>query len=772
MQKRLLSLALALVFAIALIPCSVSAAGADGAAVFTDVAETDWFYDDVMFVYEAGLMVGTGSGAFSPDAPLTKAMAATVLARAAGVDTTAGDTWYSAAAAWAAALGISIGADLEAPITRFEIASMLYVYAGNASGDSAAIMAWAAEQGIITDGRGEDTAKRSEFAAILNRFCNQSSGLMAGAGNGEIIFTEEVFASNIEGFSGEIDSNPYARILLIEDGEKVAIVSLELVAVSSDMVTTIKEIVSEITGTSAGNIWVHCNHTITTPHAPSAESELAAYNVAVTTAVTEAAQEAAASFQSATLSITTGTCDVNANRDIEIDGVQYYGVAPTEDRAYSGVTSTGYSNKTVTLICFDDADGNPIGMYFNYGIKPTAVDNAEKATNGRVISSDVTGLACVMMEAEYDCPVMFVMPAAGDQIPAEETMFYAKNEDGTITQHELTVAEGLEIVDRLGTELGETVIGMASGAMTTLTDTSVHTSKTAYTYENKAGDGTVSIDISALTIGDELAFIGFKPELNAVTEKQLQEASPYTYTLLTSFLDGDQKYMPDESAYDVQSWEYARSGFGRGCAEKFVEVSVELLTNMKNGVYTSAGDDSSSGGQYLGGSVTMGGYTWTILTESDGKYLVLCDEIVAYRAYQEDGSAVTWENSDIRAYLNGEFLENTFTAEEQALIIESEISNPANLHYGIDGGSATTDRVFLLDLEEAEAYLNGTDIIVINDSDGNPVWWYLRSPGEAKDVAAGVTTSGAIDYHGTAVGMSEADAIRPAMWVSTEAAAQ
>ncbi len=94
------------------------------------------------------------------------------------------------------------------------------------------------------------------------------------------------------------------------------------------------------------------------------------------------------------------------------------------------------------------------------------------------------------------------------------------------------------------------------------------------------------------------------------------------------------------------------------------------------------------------------------------------------------------------------------------------------MHYGIDGGSATTDRVFLLDLEEAEAYLNGTDIIVINDSDGNPVWWYLRSPGEAKDVAAGVTTSGAIDYHGTAVGMSEADAIRPAMWVSTEAAAQ
>lgn len=48
---------------------------------FTDVAASDWFYSAVRYAYENGLMTGTGSGAFSPNATITRGMLVTILYR-------------------------------------------------------------------------------------------------------------------------------------------------------------------------------------------------------------------------------------------------------------------------------------------------------------------------------------------------------------------------------------------------------------------------------------------------------------------------------------------------------------------------------------------------------------------------------------------------------------------------------------------------------------------------------------------------------------------
>lgn len=100
---------------------------------------------------------------------------------------------------------------------------------------------------------------------------------------------------------------------------------------------------------------------------------------------------------------------------------------------------------------------------------------------------------------------------------------------------------------------------------------------------------------AAITLGDEIAFVGVKPELNAITGHQLAEQSPYKYTLLAGFLNGDQKYMPDEEAYDIQSWEFKRSGFGRGCAEEFVNVAIGLLDDHKEGIEHKVSSDAVLG---------------------------------------------------------------------------------------------------------------------------------------------------------------------------------
>ena len=157
---------------------------------FTDVAEGDWYYDAVQYVYENDLMNGTSATTFSPFVTTSRAMMLTILARYDGVDTSTGSTWYEAGAVWAIAEGVSDGTNLEANLTREQLVTMLWRYAGSpvVEGDladypdSASVsdwavnaMIWAVENGVITgNGAGalnpQGTATRAEVATILMRF--------------------------------------------------------------------------------------------------------------------------------------------------------------------------------------------------------------------------------------------------------------------------------------------------------------------------------------------------------------------------------------------------------------------------------------------------------------------------------------------------------------------------------------------------------------------------------------------------------------------------
>ena len=96
---------------------------------FTDVMSADWFYSDVKYAYETGLMTGTSADAFSPEAPVTRGMVMTILARREGIRTDRYTPWYAAGCEWAKANGISDGSNPEAPVTREQLAAMLYRYA-------------------------------------------------------------------------------------------------------------------------------------------------------------------------------------------------------------------------------------------------------------------------------------------------------------------------------------------------------------------------------------------------------------------------------------------------------------------------------------------------------------------------------------------------------------------------------------------------------------------------------------------------------------------
>ena len=160
---------------------------------FVDVAKSDWFADAVAYVTQKGLMNGTGSDTFSPNASTTRGMLMTVLARYAGEDTTGGSPWYQKGMNWAKANGVSDGTNPEVNITREQLVTMLYRYAGSpkANGsldgfsDAASVssyavnaMQWAVANGIVNGSNGKlnpkNNATRAEVAAILMRFCEMS----------------------------------------------------------------------------------------------------------------------------------------------------------------------------------------------------------------------------------------------------------------------------------------------------------------------------------------------------------------------------------------------------------------------------------------------------------------------------------------------------------------------------------------------------------------------------------------------------------------------
>ena len=184
---------------------------------FTDVSEKDWFYNDAMFVYKNGLMLGTSKTLFSPHGTVTRGMMATILWRMEGslapkgensfTDVEAG-RWYADAITWATENGIFAGYSKDKfgpddPITREQLTAIFYRYADykgykltvtenldkfedadKITDYAKMVMQWAVGNGLIK-GKSENlldpqgTATRAEISAMLHRFIEKAKPMQA-----------------------------------------------------------------------------------------------------------------------------------------------------------------------------------------------------------------------------------------------------------------------------------------------------------------------------------------------------------------------------------------------------------------------------------------------------------------------------------------------------------------------------------------------------------------------------------------------------------------
>lgn len=200
---------------------------------------------------------------------------------------------------------------------------------------------------------------------------------------------------------------------------------------------------------------------------------------------------------------------------------------------------------------------------------------------------------------------------------------------------------------------------------------------------------------------------------------------------------------------------------------------------------------------------------WKVLDKEDGKIMVILDSLLTVRRFNDSQAdenrkflTVTWENSDVRAWLNDEVYNSLFSTLEKERILETEVVTPPATQGGFsgelrDGGANTLDRLFFLSYDEVRKYMPYADSRIPSNivytiagyKDGMSYTaeiirvepgteykvpagvahlpidnWWLRSPGDLGIHIQNFDTNFEIDEEGTSV-LSELG-IRPAMWIS------
>lgn len=170
---------------------------------------------------------------------------------------------------------------------------------------------------------------------------------------------------------------------------------------------------------------------------------------------------------------------------------------------------------------------------------------------------------------------------------------------------------------------------------------------------------------------------------------------------------------------------------------------------------------------------------WIVIDKDGMSVLLISKYALDCQRYNSSHTDVSWETCSLRTWMNGTFLDNAFSADEQSKITTIQVDADKNPEYSVNPGNSTMDKVFLLGITEAERYLTTNELqkcaptayaiahgAYIGSSNVN-CWWWLRSRGCGTKYATYVSLDGAVIYRGEAV-FSDGGCVRPAMWINLE----
>ena len=213
-------------------------------------------------------------------------------------------------------------------------------------------------------------------------------------------------------------------------------------------------------------------------------------------------------------------------------------------------------------------------------------------------------------------------------------------------------------------------------------------------------------------------------------------------------------------------------GIGWYAIEKIEKNPVEIGDTVLFGAYEQ--DNNFSNGKEA--------IEWKVLAKEGNKALVISNYALDAQPYNTQYTDITWETCSLRKWLNGTFISNAFSSYEQNMIQTTTVTAEKNPEYSTPPGNNTKDKVFLLNIPEANRYFSSDEARICEATeyakaqgvyaspnysvDGKATcWWWLRSPGSSSDSAANVRANGSVHDHGYAVNYDELG-VRPALWIN------
>lgn len=228
-----------------------------------------------------------------------------------------------------------------------------------------------------------------------------------------------------------------------------------------------------------------------------------------------------------------------------------------------------------------------------------------------------------------------------------------------------------------------------------------------------------------------------------------------------------------EEAYDKFHEQIDYKDSKEKAAEIFTKKQIDALEDIKKGDIVKLGsyeqDNNTENGKEE--------IEWRVLDVQNSKALLISEYVIDSKKYNDKSEYTTWETCTLRKWLNDEFYNEAFSSEYDGLICETQVTADKNPKYNTDQGNNTVDKIFLLNISEAEKYFLSNDdrkckstiYAMANGVNKEFPNWWLRSIGKINACASYVNSSGTIKYDGIYHNICGMIAVRPAMWINIKA---
>ena len=266
----------------------------------------------------------------------------------------------------------------------------------------------------------------------------------------------------------------------------------------------------------------------------------------------------------------------------------------------------------------------------------------------------------------------------------------------------------------------------------------------------------------------------FNREYKDSEEKRIETEQLYfevKYNEAIAYMD-EKDYISAIEIWDTFSKEYKDSNEKKMEAEAYYKI--QLISEAEVGEVVILGEyeqdnDIDNGKEEI---------EWLVLAKEEDKALLISKYVLDNTPFNEYEVRITWETCTARKFLNNSFYKNAFNNKTRDFILTTTVEPADNAKYGFSGGNQTSDKLFLLSLEEARLYFDVNEERVAratkyaaakgtyNNGDAG-CWWWLRTPSSGTGSSAVcVYYHGEVDYDKGSGVHDDKCGVRPAMWVS------